>query len=165
MPSPTAKDFHALLATFETAMLLTGVGGEHAHARPMAIVHVEENCDLWFITSATSAKVREVMNDAEVKVICQNGWKSSLAISGRASLVHDKAKINELWKKSYRVWFPDGPDDPKIVLIRVAGTRGEYWDSSGVNALVYAYEAIKALATGSTPADKPELHGKVRLKP
>lgn len=161
--SPTAE-FHELLCTFEIAVLTTG-SGEQTHSRPMAIVRVEDNCDLWFITNVNSSKVQEVKEDSTVQVICQNGWKSCLVISGRAALDRDRNKIREFWKKSYNVWFPDGPDDPNIVLIRVFGSRGEYWDSSGVNALVYAYEAVKALATGSTPADKKELHGKVRLEP
>lgn len=161
--SPT-KEFHELLCTFETAVLTTG-SGEHVHSRPMAIVKVEDNCDLWFITNVNSAKVQEVKDDSSAQVICQEGWKRCIVISGRASLDRDRARIKQFWKKSYQVWFPDGPDDPEIVLIRVLGARGEYWDSSGTNALVYAYEAVKALATGRTPTDKKELHGKVSLEP
>lgn len=164
MKSKPRAEFHELLSSFETAVLVTG-SGEHMHPRPMAIVQVDENCDLWFITDAASAKVQEVKDDASVQVICQNGWKSCVVVVGRASLVRDRTMITELWKKSYRVWFPEGPDDPRIILIRVAGTRGEYWDSSGVSALVYAYEAVKALASGRTPADRKDLHGKVRLRP
>lgn len=160
-PTPT-KEFHDLVCTFETAVLVSG-GGEHVHSRPMAIAQVEENCDLWFIAREASEKVQEIRSDEFVNVICQDGWKRCIVISGRASIVRDRAKVDEIWKKSYRIWFPAGPDDPSIVLIRVAGARGEYWDSSGIKGLVYAYEAVKALATGTTPVEKQELHGIVRL--
>ena len=164
MKQTETEKFHKLLNDFSTAVLITHEQEYDFRARPMMIAGVEENCDLWFITNAESAKVHEIEADTRVQVICQNGPTNCVSIAGRASLSRDRAKIREVWKTSYRVWFPLGPDDPSIVLIRVAGEHGEYWDNTGVNRLVYVYQAIKAVATGTTPKVKEgEQHGHVDL--
>lgn len=63
------------------------------------------------------------------------------------------------------MWFPGGKDDLNLVLLRVNGTAGEYWDNSGTSGLKYLIEAGSALITGSRPdvGEDPEVHGKVGL--
>jgi hypothetical protein len=84
---------------------------------------------------------------------------------GKATPVDDRARIAKLWKVEYKVWFPGGQDDPEIVLLRVDGAIGEYWDNSGTSGLKYLVEAGKALLSGTRPdADNdPKIHGKVDL--
>ena len=130
----------------------------------MVVARVEENCDLWFVTSAESAKVHEIETDTRVLVVCQNGRSSCLSISGRACLVRDRAKTRELWKPAHRVWFPKGVDDPSIVLIQVVGEQGEYWDNTGIKGITYVYQAIKAVVTGTTPNMSDAQHGIVHLE-
>jgi len=165
MKRTATEKFHKLLEGFSTAVLITHGHETYFRARPMAIARVEENCDLWFITNDGSAKVDEIEAESRVQVICQNGCTSCLAIVGRASLSQDRAKIREMWKASYQVWFPGGPDDVNIALIRVAGEHGEYWDNTGANRLIYAYQAIRAVVTGTTPQVKEGVqHGHVELQ-
>ena len=158
------EKFYGLLKNYDTAVLITHGQETHFRARPMVIARVEDNCDLWFITSEDSAKVHEIEVDTRVHVVCQKGRTSCVSISGHASLVRDRAKTQELWKSAFQVWFPQGADDPNIVLIHVAGEHGEYWDNTGVNRLTYAYRAIKAVATGTVPEiTEGEQHGRVNL--
>lgn len=158
------EKFRKLLADFQTAVLITHGGEDAFRARPMAIARVDENCDLWFVTSRDSAKAHEIEMDTWVQVICQNGWSSCVCISGYASLNFERAKIRELWNASLQVWFPKGVDDPEIVLIQVVGELGEYWDNTGINRVTYAYQAIKALVTGTVLEVKEgDQHGRMKL--
>jgi general stress protein 26 len=158
------ETFRDLLRDFDTAVLMTYDRQKRFRARPMAIAHVEDNCDLWFITNEDSAKVHEIEANTRVHVTCQNGRSSCLSISGHASLSRDRLKIREIWKPPFRIWFPEGEEDPNIVLIHVKGEQGEYWDSTWTEGLLYAYQAIKAVVTGTTPKIvEGEQHGKVRL--
>ena len=162
--SSSLESFLKVLKSFEIGMLVTHDSGHGLHGRPMAIADVEDQGNVWFITSDDTAKIDEIAQDASVLVVCQEGWTSSLTLSGRATLHRDRAKIREIWKPSYKVWFPDGVDDPKITLIRVEGERGEYWDNSGFNRLVYFYETIKAFVTGKEAEVKEGVqHDKVTL--
>lgn len=164
MKETQTEKFHDLLKEFETAVLITHGRDTHFHARPMSIAQVEDNCDLWFITNEESAKVHEIEADTRVQVICQEGRSSCISIAGRASLIRDRAKVREVWRPVHRVWFPHGVEDPNIVLIHVAGEHAEYWDNTGVNRLTYAYQAIKAIATGTAAEVKEgEQHGHVTL--
>jgi general stress protein 26 len=162
MEKTQSEHFRNLLEEFDTAVLITHGQRTHFHSRPMAIAHVEENCDLWFITSENAAKVHEIEADARAHVVCQNGRFNCVTVSGHASIVRDRARIDELWKPAYRVWFPEGVSDPSIVLIHLAGEHGEYWDNTGTEGIAYVYRAIKAAVTGTTPRiAEGEQHGHV----
>lgn len=153
-----------LLRSFDTAVLITHGPGRELCSRPMLIARVDDNCGLWFLTDRDSAKVHEILVDTHVHVICQKGRTSCVAISGRASLVHDSEKVRELWQPENRVWFPAGEGDPNIVLIHVLAEHGEYWDQSGVQGLITVYQEIKALVTGTAPElEQGEGHGRADL--
>ena len=44
-------------------------------------------------------------------------------------------------------WFPQGPDDDSVVLIKVQADSAEYWDSPG-GRLATAFSFVKAKVTG-----------------
>jgi general stress protein 26 len=162
-PSQIRK-FHDLMAKFETAMLVTHTGAGELRGRPMAIAQVEENCRVWFFSSVESGKVHEIETDTHVGVICQRDRDVYLSLSGLATLHRDLAKVEELWKETYRVWFPGGKTDPNLALVAVEPNHGEYWDSEGMKKIKYLFEAAKAYTTGTTPhVEEGDQHGKVDL--
>ena len=44
-------------------------------------------------------------------------------------------------------WFPQGPDDDSVVLLKVVADSAEYWDSPG-GRLATAFSFVKAKVTG-----------------
>jgi general stress protein 26 len=155
----------ALLEDFSTAMLITHAGGETLHARPMEIADREADGTLWFITTEDSAKAHEIEHDRHAHIVCQKDHAAYLSISGHASLSENRARIAEIWKEPFRVWFPDGPKDPKIALIVFRPQRAEFWDNTGTRRLEYLWESVKAYATGKTPDLKEgEQHGVVAMR-
>lgn len=164
MKPTSTETFRKLLSDFDAAVLVTHGTRTHFQARPMVIAKVDSNCDLWFITSAESAKVHEIEADTRVQVICQNGRSRCLSIAGHASLVRNRETIRELWNPMLLPWFPAGAEDPDLVLIKVEGEHAEFWDNSGFKGLTYLYQTIKAVATGSTPkVEEGRQHGEVNL--
>ena len=125
--NPRARLFE-VLGSFDTAMLVTETDG-HPHARPMAVAAVE-NEELVFVTNEGSPKIDEIRGDDAVHVVMQ-GTLRFAAVWGRARIVDDRARIARLWKADWKVWFPNGKDDPTIRLIVVKPTGGEYWDNAG----------------------------------
>ena len=153
------------LKMYETGMLITHVQPSGWHARPMALAQVDGRGDVWFITGEDSAKIREIEADASVLVVCQDGWTSCVTVEGRAELVRDHLQIRAVWKPGFKIWFPQGADDPNIVLIHVIAEHAEYWDNTGMNHFTYLYESLKALAHDTTPTVKEgEQHGQIILK-
>jgi general stress protein 26 len=154
------KHLHELLESFDTAMLITR-HREKLHARPMAVASVEGANTVWFVSSIDSPKADEIRDDPRVSATFQKERKF-VALSGRGELVRDRAKIAALWKDTWKVWFPNGKDDPSIALIRVAVEDAEYWDNAGAKGVRFAFEAVKGLIAGERPQPVEGQHGRVR---
>lgn len=159
--SPQQK-FHELLRSFDNAMLVTTAADGQLRSRPMAVADVEPDSDLWFVTGDASGKVDEILQHPKVNVSMQSD-RRFLSLSGIATLVHDRNRIEELWNEAWRVWFPGGKDDPNIALLKVDAVEGEYWDSSGFEGLKYLFKAGKAYLSGETPSPDADQHQSVRL--
>ena len=130
--------------------------GAPLHARPMAYRKVEDDGDLWFFSKKDSRKVEELTAEPRVLVTFADPRKQHfVSITGRAEVVAERAKVEALWSEIYRAWFPDGPKDDNVVLIRVQAERAEYWDTP-TSAMVYAFGYLKAVATGK-PAHAGEV--------
>jgi general stress protein 26 len=86
-------------------------------------------------------------------------------MNGHLELVADRAKVDQIWKEAYRIWF-DGKNDPELVLLRFTPFDAEYWDNSGAHGIKHAFEAAKAYLKGQklNPSEyDPEAHAKVML--
>jgi len=120
--------------------------------RPMVTQDVEFDGTLWFFTQVQSPKVRELRGQEHVNVSYSDLENDRfISLSGRASVVQDRAKIDELWRPVLKAWFPEGKDDPQIALIRVDVDHAEYWDPPS-STMVKIVGFVKALATGETYA-------------
>ena len=163
MSTPKEISFQNLLATFDTAMLTTQTKAGALRTRPMQVADITGGCDVWFVSDVDSAKAFEIASNPNVNLAFQ-GNRRYLSLSGRAKLVNDRQRIHDLWNEAWKVWFPDGRDDPSLTLIRVEASRGEYWDLSGTNSLSYWLDAGKAFFTGTRPEVDDPVHGKVALR-
>ncbi|MDB6151995.1 MAG: class probable F420-dependent enzyme [Chthoniobacteraceae bacterium] len=158
------EHFHRLLEQFKVAMLVTHAGNGKLRARPMALAKVESDGQLWFITDSETAKAHEIETESDVQVVCQNDRSTYLSLQGRASLIHDREKIEELWQEPFKVWFPKGKEEPNLALISVEPIEGEFWDTQGLKKISYLFEAAKAYATGTTPnIEEGEQHGRLQF--
>lgn len=160
MGETTKEHLKELLASFDTAMLITR-DGDQEHARPMAVAGVEGANVVWFVTRRESPKSTEIQQDSRVSATFQSKLKF-VALSGRAELVRDQAKVDELWKADWKVWFPNGKDDPSLLLIKVTVTDAEFWDNAGSKGIRYVIEAVKALVGQDTPDAVSGAHGRVK---
>lgn len=168
---------HELLESFRAVMLITHAlpgDGQNASAgsgasdvevtsRPMQVARLDDNCDLWFLTDADTAKVYEIRSEPVVHVVAQDDDDRFISLRGSARVLQDKATIESLWSEPYKVWFPDGPTTPGIRAIHVSTHEGEFWDNKGVNKVRYLLEAAKAYATGTRPKNSEDEFGRVSL--
>jgi general stress protein 26 len=115
-------------------------------SRPMALQEVEFDGDLWFFAERGSRKVAHIAVNPQVNVATA-GSSSWVSLTGHAAVVDDLPKKKELWNKVVEAWFPDGPEDPDVVLLRVEAASAEYWDSPG-GRIASAVSFAKAKLTG-----------------
>ena len=142
------KKLAEMIKDIDFAMLTTVAEDGSLHSRPMSTQRAEFDGDLWFFTRASASKVGEIEREHHVNVAyAKPEDQRYVSVSGRAAVVRDRAKIEELWSPELKAWFPEGPDDPDIALRRVAVERADYWDSAS-SAVAHAVSFIKAVAAG-----------------
>lgn len=147
-----------LLGGFDTAMLVTRSADGGMRSRPLAIAEKRDDEALYFATAAESPKVAEIETDPHVNVTLQDG-RRYVSLSGVARLVRDRGLVERLWSEGWKVWFPQGREDPSLRILVVEPTEAAYWDNSGAHGLKYLFEAAKAYVTGTKPAsDEDETH-------
>ena len=146
----------SLIKDIRTALLVTTGQGGQLHGRPMAALNAEFDGELWFASREGTPKLDEI-SDRQQVLLAYGEPKNQdyVSLSGRAALVRDPAKVKSLWSEAMRVWFPKGPDDPSITLIKVQVDSAEYWDAPS-SSWVYATGYAKARLTGEAPKNVGE---------
>ncbi len=120
-------------------------------ARPMEARIDRAEGLIWFLTDIRAAKDDEVEAWPDIcLVFIDPEEKVYLSVSGRAEVVHDRAKISSLWNDQQQAWWPDGPDDPNVRVICFVPELIEFWDGPA-NPSVARREFRKAAATGEKP--------------
>ena len=140
-----------LIGDINVAMLTTVATDGTLRSRPMGTLQVEDPGVFWFFTADDSPKVEEIYDNRQVSLAYAAPDKQSyVSVSGLARLTRDSAKARELWTPMAKIWFPKGPDDPRLALIRVEMTAAEYWDSPS-GKMVQLIGLAKLALTGRPP--------------
>jgi general stress protein 26 len=130
--------------------MVTSVGLDSAlHSRPMITRRLAaDDENLWFFTAAESGKTREIAEDHQVNVSYSDPMHQRyVSVSGTAMLDHDREQIQRLWHPMVRTYFPQGPDDPELALLRVQIDAAEYWEAA-TSRMVQLFELARSLAAG-----------------
>lgn len=147
MTIDTEKNLLELVEEFDTCMLVSQ-DTDALVSRPMSIADFnEETGVITFSTSLDTDKVEEINSNASVGVVFQSKTVY-VSLSGKASINQDRERIRELFSDSWKLWYPEGPEQSDICLIVFTPARGEYWDYSGLQGLKSGWKAIRAFATG-----------------
>ncbi len=152
-----------IVKAVDICMLTTVDEGGDLHSRPMSNNReVEFDGDLWFFTYGSSHKVDEVGRVPKVNAsFADVDAQRYASLTGRAEVVRDRAKIEELWLPELRAWFPEGLETPDIALLKVTVERAEYWDGSQ-SIVAHAVSLVSSLVTGE-PAQSGE-NEKINVK-
>ncbi len=134
----------------ESCMMATH-DGERIVARPMVgIIRPEQNV-IWFFTDTNTHKDEELQrNPHACLTFADIKDQTFVSVSGRIARVQDADMINDLWTEGAAVYFPKGPDDPDIVLLKFVPEVGEYWDAPS-SPIVLAIKFLEAKVTGERP--------------
>ncbi len=152
-----------LMKGIKFCMLTTVDDDGFPRSRPMALQQTEFDGTLWFFTGKSTEKSSQIKHDQHVNItFADPGDHEYVSASGRAQLVDDRKKAEELWNPFYKAWFPQGVDDPDLTLIKVEIEQAEYWDSPN-GAVTYLFGLVKAMATGQRATGIGD-HEKLQLR-
>ena len=152
-----AQDKVVELMRSDRFCMLTSIGaGDQGrlHAHPMTPQEVTDDAEAWFFIDSTSEQADNINAEKRVNLAFSDG-STWLSVAGHGRVVHDAAKVDELWNPMVEAWFPEGKDSPDLALLLVQSDSAEYWDTPGgriASALAFA----KTKITGDRPSGHSE---------
>jgi general stress protein 26 len=145
-----------------TCLFSTNFSKTPVQTRPMATQTVDDDGCFWFFSEDESNKNFELEKDSRVQLFYSNPGKSEyMTVFGRATIVNDREKIEELWTPIVKAWFKGGKDDPSLTLIQVSPEDAYYWDTKN-NKMVSLVKIVGSMFSGKVMDDGVE--GTMRVK-
>lgn len=130
-------------------------------ARPMATQKVDDEGNIWFLSSKSSEHNQDIDDDSRVQLFYSNkGSSEYLSVYGDAEIIEDKTLAKELWTPLAKTWFTEGVDDPDLTIIKVVPADAYYWDTK-TNKAVSLLKIIAGAVTGKTMDDG--VQGKLKV--
>lgn len=156
------RELWETIADIRVAMLTT-LGRDGAlRSRPMATQRTAPEDVLWFHAAKDSQKIADLTDNQHVELSYADPARDRyVSASGRAQVVNDPARARELWHPGLAAWFPDGPGDPNLCLLRVDLDAAEIWHDRTPRAIELG-RLLTAAVTGRA-AGEPGEDRKLRL--
>jgi general stress protein 26 len=152
-----------LIKDIKIAMLTTVNEDGQLRSRPMATQEVNLDDALWFLTDTNAAKVSEVSQQQQVNLVYMDEKSQKyVSISGSAQTFRDQHKVQELWNPLLKAWFPKGPEDPLIAVMKVKPEFAEYWDAPS-GTIVQLFGMVKAVVSGISYEGEGTQHEKIKF--
>jgi general stress protein 26 len=116
----------SMLDSADYCFLVTQAEAGGASARLMQHVKPDADLALWFGTSITSRKVREIRSTPRATVTCQDPRRPAYAVlMGAVAIDEHLEQWRRYWREDWRTFWPEGPSARDYVLLRFACERVE----------------------------------------
>ncbi|NRR32849.1 pyridoxamine 5'-phosphate oxidase family protein [Oxalobacteraceae bacterium] len=120
-------------------------------SRPMTCQQIDGEGNMWFFVSDEASFGHDLLTNPGVNVsFASPGDSLYLSVFGRAEMLRDHRKAEELWNPLLKAWFPGGLADPHLALIRLRIQSAEYWDASS-SKMMQLFSMARAALTGERP--------------
>ncbi|GAC1594003.1 MAG: hypothetical protein NVS3B19_16340 [Ginsengibacter sp.] len=150
------KKIQTIAGETDFCMFITLLGEKPLQGRPMSTQKIDDDGNIWFFSQESSNKNMQIKSDDHVQLFYSNNKSSEfLSVYGSAEVLKDTTKAKELWTPWVKTWFPDGPDDPNLTLIKVTPLDSYYWDTKN-NRLVSLIKIAVGALTGKEMDDSRE---------
>jgi general stress protein 26 len=151
--SPPILQLAELIEGHRVAMLTTRELDDHLQSRPMTPLELDAQGNFWFFCDEDrTALPATIRRSPRVNLAFSDEGRSTyVSVHGSAVIEHDAERVRELWSAMARPWFPDGPETPGLVLMRLHCDVAEVWnapDSALVRTLALAASVVAGQPVG-----------------
>jgi len=145
-----------LIKSESICFFCTNLSQQPISTRPMSTQKVDDEGNIWFMSSIKSNKNHEIQQNKEVQLFYSNTSNFEfLSLLGNATTITDREKIHEMWTPFAKAWFKDGKDDVDISLIKIEPQSAYYWDTKN-NKMISMILMLASMVTGNAPDDGVE---------
>ena len=143
-------------ALSDSPFLMVGLEGDQQHSVPMtAQLDKNANHAFWFYTSKDN---RLAPGGAAMAQFAAKGHGLFACIMGQLVTETDPEVIDRYWSKQVEAWYPQGRDDPSLLMLRFDLGDAEIWEADlSVTGL------FKLLTGGDIRAEERGKHAEVAL--
>jgi general stress protein 26 len=121
-------ELSAKIKSLRFAMFTTQDQHGHLTSHPMTAQQLDPQGALWFHTSTQANLWENIAHAPEVNISFSDPSDSLfVSVSGRAERVVERSLIEAMWNPGVQAWFPNGPQDEHLVLVKVVPHLAEYW--------------------------------------
>lgn len=137
-------------------MLGPAEGG--THFQPMTGFLERDTNQLYFFTYKDSDLAALIGEGAPALFVFQDGDDLWASIEGRLSPDTDRSRMDRYWGPAVAAWYPEGKDDPRLILLRLDCDDAQVWISEA-GPVRFAWEIAKANARH----ERPDLGDQTRI--
>lgn len=134
-----------LIEHLPVAMLTTTDDDGALASRPMAPLAMDGSGALWFFTRIGTEKLERL--EAVNLSFSDSAQATYVSLSGHGEIDTDRERIRRLWTSFAKPWFPEGPDSPKLALLKVVPDAAEYWDAPN-SKMVRMFAMVASIVAG-----------------
>ena len=135
----------ALIEPMTVVMMTTADDTGALASRPMLPLEMDASGALWFFTDLRSEKVEHLL--LVNLAFSDEAAACYVSVSGRGEIHTDSARIERLWSRLAKPWFPDGPASTDLAALKIVPTSAEYWDSPN-SKMVRMFAVTASVAAG-----------------
>jgi len=123
----------SLINQIDICLFATRGDDGRLHSRPMSNNgQVEWDGQSWFFAPTDGRLVTELRADpAAVAAYRAEEGFAFVSVSGRATIETDPELKERYWLDDLERWFPNGPADPNVALIRLDAEEAQWWTEDG----------------------------------
>jgi len=123
----------SLINQIDICLFATRGDDGQLHSRPMSNNgQVEWDGQSWFFAPTDGRLVAELRADpAAVAAYRAEEGFAFVSVSGRTTIETDPELKRRYWLDDLEHWFPDGPSDPNVALIRLDAEEAQWWTEDG----------------------------------
>lgn len=137
-------ELHDKIKHVKIAMMTIRDEKGYLRSRPMITMKTECEGNVWFFTNLDSEKVEEIHLNPMVNLsYADQAGEMYVSIAGKATVVRDKARMEEFWKPVLEEWFPGGLANNDLALLKIEMEQAEYWDGSNMVEIWDTTAAVK----------------------
>lgn len=109
--------------------VMLGVDGvDDGRAQPMTAQLHEDDGFIYFFTTKDNGLVENMhQNRRAIATFVSKGHDLFATLNGSLEEDQNRTKIDKLWNPHVAAWYPQGKDDPNLLLIRLDPESAQIW--------------------------------------